>query len=173
MLNDGVIKRAGTGDIPQLVELINSAYRGPKARQGWTHEADLIEGDIRIDHGELEKILNDPFAVILKFILNEKICGCVYLHQYDKVLYLGMLSVEPGSQNRGVGKKLLSAADEYAMMKKCSRIEMNVISKRTALIKWYEKHGYLDSGRKKPFHAHTKFGVPREPVEFMIMEKTL
>lgn len=31
-------------DVPGLVELIESAYRGDASRVGWTTEADLLEG---------------------------------------------------------------------------------------------------------------------------------
>lgn len=34
-----------TTDIPELVLLINSAYRGESSKQGWTTEADLIDGN--------------------------------------------------------------------------------------------------------------------------------
>ena len=36
-------------DIPALVTLINSAYRGEGSKKGWTTEADLIKGELRTD----------------------------------------------------------------------------------------------------------------------------
>lgn len=173
MLQDSILPVADIHDIPELVKLINSAYRGPGAKKGWTHEADLISGDIRIDDTELEKIINDPSAVILKYMINDTILGCVYLHQYDDVMYLGMLSVDPLSQALGIGKKILAGADEYALQKNCRSVEMNVISKRKELIAWYQKYGYHDSGRTRPFHTDHRFGTPNEPIEFIIMEKLL
>ena len=41
-------------DIPALVNLVNSAYRGEDAKKGWTNEADLLVGGIRIDADEME-----------------------------------------------------------------------------------------------------------------------
>ena len=173
MLEDPQIMIADVHDIPRLVELVNHAYRGPEAKKGWTHEADLIAGDIRTDYNELKRIIASSSAVMLKYTINNTISGCVYLHRYDELLYLGMLSVDPSLQMLGIGKKLLAGAEAYGILKKCSTIEMNVISKRKELIAWYEKHGYRDSGRKRPFHTDPEYGIPREPVEFIIMEKHL
>jgi hypothetical protein len=51
---------------------------------------------------------------------------------------------------------------------------MTVISVRHELINWYERHGYKDTGAKKPFPAEaTKFGQPKFPLEFIVMEKVL
>lgn len=39
---------AADDDIPALLDLVTSAYRGDASRQGWTSEADLIDGQ-RLD----------------------------------------------------------------------------------------------------------------------------
>jgi hypothetical protein len=36
--------RATAADLPAVVDLVNSAYRGETSRQGWTTEADYLEG---------------------------------------------------------------------------------------------------------------------------------
>lgn len=38
------IRFATHDDIPALHDLVERAYRGDSARQGWTHEADLLDG---------------------------------------------------------------------------------------------------------------------------------
>jgi hypothetical protein len=52
-------------DITELVNLINSGYRGESSKKGWTTEADLIEGQ-RIDKESLVQQIADPQTVILK-----------------------------------------------------------------------------------------------------------
>ncbi len=105
-------------DIPQLVRLINRAYRGDEAKQGWTHEADLIAGTERTDESSLNEMISDPETTILKYVeINFEINGCVYLQKRDQQLYLGMLTVDPLIQDNGIGKKLLSEADKYALEK--------------------------------------------------------
>jgi ribosomal protein S18 acetylase RimI-like enzyme len=167
------IERATSADIPQLEKLINQAYRGEEAKKGWTHEAELIEGEIRTDASSLQELMQDPHSVILKYEVGETILGCVYLQKQDHALYLGMLSVSPAKQSKGIGKKLLAAADEYAHSLGAFRIEMTVISSRKELIDWYKRHGYKETGMTKPFPSEKKFGVPRQPLEFMILEKNL
>ena len=108
------ISKASLEDIPQLVTLINSAYRGEHSKKGWTTEADLLDG-VRIDTESLEKMMNKPDAVILKFC-NEAnaLQGCVYLEKKENKMYLGMLTVSPLEQAKGIGKKLLAACEKYA-----------------------------------------------------------
>lgn len=161
-------------DIPQLLALVNSAFRGDSARRGWTHEADLLQGEIRTDEATLERIIGNPNAVILKYSNDAgELEGCVYLHKRERGLYLGMLTVKPELQGAGIGKKLLKASEEYAREQGCRAIFMTVISARTELIGWYERHGYRLTGEVKPFEVDRKFGVPTQELEFVVLEKTL
>jgi hypothetical protein len=90
-------------DIPALLRLINSAYRGEPSRQGWTTEADLISGDIRTDAADLAELLARPDAVIFKATTETGLLGgCVFLEKRSHRLYLGMLSVLPELQGHGI-----------------------------------------------------------------------
>jgi ribosomal protein S18 acetylase RimI-like enzyme len=167
------ISAATQNDIPRLLQLINNAYRGDEAKKGWTHEADLIEGAIRTDETSLKGLIQKPGAVILKYELNGNIDGCVFLEKKNERLYLGMLSVSPQIQAQGIGKKLLSAAEEHAKQVGCNYIEMTVISVRKELIAWYQRNGYVDTGKREPFPDDGKFGNPVQELEFIYMEKQL
>jgi hypothetical protein len=50
---------------------------------------------------------------------------------------------------------------------------MRVISLRKELIAWYEKRGYNNTGETKPFPNDIKFGVPKQPLEFIITQKEI
>ncbi len=165
---------ATTEDIPALVTLINSAYRGEASKKGWTTEADLLNGELRTDTPSLMNIMNSNGAVIVKHVSAEgTITGCVYLHKQERGLYLGMLTVSPLLQGAGIGKQLLQAADTYANENNCATIFMNVITLRHELIAWYERHGYQQTNERKPFPSDERFGIPTQPLEFMIMVKTV
>jgi ribosomal protein S18 acetylase RimI-like enzyme len=85
-----------------------------------------------------------------------------------------MLTVAPHLQNSGIGKQLLAAAESYARTHQCSFIVMSVISVRSELIQWYERHGYRKTGETKPFPMHDqRFGIPKQHLEFLILEKKL
>jgi ribosomal protein S18 acetylase RimI-like enzyme len=158
-------------DIPALNNLVNSAYRGDTSKQGWTTEADLLDG-IRTDEEGLKEMMQNPNATFLKYEEENKMLGCVYLKQEDNKLYLGMLTVSPLLQNKGIGKILLKASEEEARKRNCSAVFMSVISKRTELINWYKKHGYYDTGKTKPFPENDlRFGIPKTKLEFIVLEK--
>ena len=168
-----MITAATINDVPELVDLINSAYRGEASRKGWTTEADLLDGELRTDEASLKALFGKPGSRFLKFTENGIIRGCVYLEKQGGKMYLGMLSVSPGTQAKGVGKKFLTASEQYALEEDCHTIIMNVISVRRELISWYERHGYEQTGETKPFPDDNKFGTPAQPLEFIVLEKKL
>jgi ribosomal protein S18 acetylase RimI-like enzyme len=160
-------------DAAAISVLVNSAYRGEYSKQGWTTEADLIDGT-RTDEKEIATIISNAGSVILKYVEDDKLIGCVRLDRKDKKLYLGMLTTEPSQQARGIGKKLLYAAEAEAYKQDCTCVFMTVISVRTTLIKWYLRHGYNDTGERKPFNSNDpRFGIPKKKLEFIVMEKML
>ncbi len=165
---------ANEKDIASLVALIDSAYRGQNAKQGWTSEAGLFVGEKRTDEATVGNLIRKPGAVFLKYVNDEELIeGCVFLHKKEDRLYLGMFSVSPMAQGKGIGKKLLAAADGYARQKNCSSIYMTVITVRFELIAWYERNGYKKTGRVLPFPVDERFGVPIQPLEMLVLEKLL
>ena len=167
------VSSASIEDIPSLVKLLNSAYRGDQSKQGWTTEADMVAGDLRTDEANMNELMHLPGAIFLKYT-NEKneIEGCVFLHKRQGKLYLGMLSVSPFLQTKGSGKKIMAAAELYAREQGCPAIFMRVISIRKELIAWYERQGYHYTGEIQPFDD-TKFGTAKQPIEFIVLEKKL
>ena len=69
------------------------------------------------------------------------------------------------------GKDLLTAAANHAAKANCSRIGITVISARPELIAWYERHGYKRTGEVQPFHHGEKFGIQKQPLELVVLEK--
>ncbi len=168
------ISIADEKDISILVSLMDSAYRGEDSKRGWTSEADLFIGDKRTDKATVTKSLNRPGAIFLKYTNDEgNVEGCVYLHKKESRLYLGMFSVSPSAQGKGIGKKLLAAADQYAKERNCSSIYMTVITVRTELIAWYEKNGYKKTGETVPFPVDERYGIPTQPLEMLVLEKLI
>lgn len=173
MSSELVITPATKADIPALNNLVNSAYRGDTSRKGWTTEADLLDG-IRTDPEALEDMMEQPGAVILKCTKNTgTLRGCVFLKKTDNQLYLGMLTVSPDLQGSGIGKQLLEASEAYARQQGCNKIIMTVISVRKELIAWYERKGFRTTGEKSPFPKDPRFGIPKQDLEFVVMEKSL
>ena len=166
------ISFAEVKDICSLVTLLDSAYRGEDSKQGWTSEADLFIGNKRTDEATISKLITKPGSVFLKYTNEDgSIEGCVYLHKKESRLYLGMFSVAPTVQGKGIGKKLLAAAAEHAKQQRCSSIYMTVITVREELIAWYERNGYRRTGKVLPFPVDERYGIPTQPLEMVVLEK--
>ena len=170
---DHKIERATPADVPILNKLVNSAYRGESSRKGWATEADLIDGT-RIDEAAMLDLINDKNTTVLKYTEDGAILGCVELRKENDSLYLGMLTVNPDLQSRGIGKKLMATAEEFARQQRCKKIRMTVVSVRDKLIAWYVRYGYSLTGERKPFKMpDERWGIPKQPLEFVVMEKVL
>lgn len=170
---ESLTRPAQWADAPHLNQLVNSAYRGETSRQGWTTEADLLEGT-RIDEAAIRDLIVRPDTTILTCWEEGALLGCVELRAAEGKLYLGMLSVRPDMQGKGLGKKLLAAAEVHARSLNISVIFMTVISVRDELIAWYVRHGYRLTGERKPFvMPDTRWGIPKMKLEFVVLEKAV
>ncbi|MDZ7935356.1 MAG: GNAT family N-acetyltransferase [Emticicia sp.] len=168
-----MISTATLQDVPELNILINSAYRGESSKKGWTTEEHLLDG-IRTDEGDLSELLKKENVTILKYTESGKIIGSVYLEKQVDKLYLGMLTVSPELQGGGIGKKLMQAAENLAIESYISKISMTVISVRKELIEYYERRGFKNTGETKPFPMNDpKFGLPKQQLSFIVMEKEI
>lgn len=168
--------QADESHVESLVELVNSAYRGDSSKVGWTTEADLLGGQ-RVDAEGILASLNKEDSVILVAENDDdgELLGCVHLEKHDDKCYLGMLTVSPELQSKGIGKMLITEAEALAEFWDCKSIYMTVITARTELIAWYEKHGFRNTGEKKPFpYGDARFGLPKvQNLEFCVLAKKL
>ncbi|MFZ6768000.1 GNAT family N-acetyltransferase [Undibacterium sp. Di26W] len=161
-------------DAEVIADLVNSAYRGDSSRQGWTTEADLLQGS-RILAPEVRKLIATPGSVILLCVQDEDIIGCVNLEKTEGAAYLGMFVVRPVLQGNGIGKHFMQMAEQHAQeLWGIDKIWMTVINVRKELIAYYERRGYVRTGRLKPFPSDNgKEQMLVENLQFEEMEKTL
>jgi hypothetical protein len=103
---DSDMRFAQTGDVTELVKLVNSAYRGDHSRLGWTTEADLLDGIRTHPEHMLEQITSPNSVMMVITGSTGGIKACVYLQEKQPLLYLGMLTVKPELQAAGIGKRL-------------------------------------------------------------------
>jgi ribosomal protein S18 acetylase RimI-like enzyme len=152
MSNIPVIRDATNSDVVDLHELIERGYRGDSARLGWTHQADLVDGE-RIDVGELSAAIDDPAQKLLLAEEKGEVIGCVQISdQGEGTCYLELLCVMPWRQNKGLGNQLIVAAEQEAAISfGAVRMEMTVIERRVELIAYYGRRGYVPTGEKRPF----------------------
>ncbi len=170
-----VFRAATLGDIPALVDLVTSAYRGDSSRQGWTTEADILDGN-RIDPEVLRQDIERPRSRVLIAEREGQWLACAHICEQDGGGYFGMFSVRPDRQGGGLGKAVLSEAERIVRDEwKLPVMRMTVIVQREELIAWYERRGYRRTGEYKPFpYGDERFGIPRrDDLRFEMLVKDL
>ena len=164
------------GEVDALVGLVESAYRGPVSRAGWTTEADLLDGQ-RTDAAAVRDIIASSTGGMLLAEEGSHLTGCCQLERRGpNGAYFGMFSVRPPRQGHGVGRAIVHEAERVARDEwGATRMSMTVIRQRGALIAWYERLGYKLTGETQPFpYGDERFGIPTRPdLEFVILAKSL
>ena len=166
------IRTATTADLPAVHALIERSYRGQSARAGWTHEADLMQGE-RTQPAVLAAIVADPLQRLL--MLDDAAgspVACVLLADAGGgVAYLGMLAVDPARQADGLGRQMIAAAESTARGFGATVMEMTVIAVRAELIAYYQRRGYALTGETRPFPDYV--AQPDPPLTLVVMAKPL
>ncbi|MFC5661522.1 GNAT family N-acetyltransferase [Kitasatospora misakiensis] len=157
-------RAATTADVPALLELVESAYRGDTSRAGWTTEADLLAGQ-RTDTEGVTAAVTHAEGVVLLAELDGELLACCQLERRGGRAYFGMFSVRPGRQGGGLGRAVLARAERYAAEEwGVAEMEMTVIEQRAELIAWYERRGFRRTGDYSPFpYGDERFGIPLRP----------
>ncbi len=169
-------RHAEHGDIPAIVELVESAYRGEASRAGWTTEADLLAGQ-RTDAHAIAEIVASPGRVLLVAEAGGVLTGCCQLERRPPAeAYFGLFSVRPAAQGQGWGRAILAEAERLARAEwGAATMVLTVVSLRPDLIAWYERRGYRLTGESRPFpYGNERFGIPQRPdLSFVVLEKPL
>ncbi|WP_097869944.1 GNAT family N-acetyltransferase [Streptomyces sp. rh34] len=162
-------------DVPALVALIESAYRGDSSRTGWTTEADILQGQ-RTDEQGVREVLDAPAGRLLTVERGGELVACCQLEHRGDAAYFGMFAVRPGLQGGGLGKLIIAEAERTVRESwGVGEMHMTVISVREDLIAWYERRGYRRTGRLTPFpYGDERFGIPqRDDLAFELLVKNL
>lgn len=166
---------ATVADAEAVVALVESAYRGDSSRAGWTTEADLLDGQ-RTDREDVLSAINAVDSVVLLAERNGSLVGCCHVQRRGERCYFGLFAVDPGEQGSGLGKQLMSYAEDLGREQWASELmEMTVLVQRADLIAFYVRRGYVDTGQRRPFpYGDERFGRPRrEDLDFTVLEKRL
>ncbi|ARH90159.1 MULTISPECIES: GNAT family N-acetyltransferase [Streptomyces] len=162
-------------DVPELVTLIESAYRGDASRAGWTTEADLLEGQ-RTDSDGVAAVVNADSGRLLIAERDGELIACCRLEHRGDHAYFGMFAVRPDLQGGGLGKIIIAEAERTAVETWGVReMRMTVIRQRAELVAWYERRGYRRTGQFTPFpYGDERFGIPQvADLEFELLVKPL
>jgi GNAT superfamily N-acetyltransferase len=163
------VRIAQREDAEKVTTVINAAFRAV--------EQFFVEGD-RVDVGEVLNFLSSG-----KFLLAESehtLLGCVYVEpghldsirssaESENRAYLGLLAVDPGAQQSGLGSLLMNAAEDYCRALGLRFMDIKVVNLREELAGFYGKRGYVETGTSAfPAGVETKL-----PCHFIDMSKPL
>jgi GNAT superfamily N-acetyltransferase len=155
---------------------MNRAYRGVGPDAGWNSEAAYIDGERTNEDLLREEMMGRPEASLLVWRTGGEIQGCVWLEPLgDGCWYLGSLTVDPRLQAGGLGRKLLSGAEDWVARRGGREIKMTVVNVRESLLAWYSRRGYRLTGETEPFpYDDARFGIPkRDDLVFVVLRKRL
>lgn len=168
-----VFRAASPDDIPAIVALVESAYRGESGLRGWTTESHLLDGQ-RTDAADVGAVIRRVDSRVLLAERDGRLVACCHIERQGDAAYFGMFAVEPDGQGDGVGKRVLAEAERIAREEwQCGGMRMTVIVQRDELIAWYERRGYHRTGEYQPFpYGDERFGVPRrDDLRFEVLRK--
>jgi len=126
------IREATEADTDALVALINLAFSA---------EAFCIIGD-RTDVADIQsRNLTGTFLVI-DADDGAALIGSVYCSIVGQRGYLGLLSVHPDAQGRGLSSRLVGALEDRCRQAGCNFVDLTVVNVRQNLFPFYAQYGY-------------------------------
>ncbi|RKQ59058.1 ribosomal protein S18 acetylase RimI-like enzyme [Vogesella indigofera] len=167
-------RTATSDDADAIADLVNRAYRPPAGAAGWTHESELVTG-ARINAAQVRLTLAQDDSHILLGLQQARLCACVNVVADGDGCYIGMLAVDPAIQAGGLGKQMLTHAEQFARQHfQASYCHMTVLSARPELLAYYLRRGYRQTGEYQPFPHDANAGTPlRADLQIEVLRKTL
>jgi predicted N-acetyltransferase YhbS len=129
------VRVAHRTDAEAIARLINLAF---------VVERIAFDGD-RIDTPGVSDLMKKGTFLLAEDAI--ELVGCVYIEVRDARSYLGLLSVGPARQGTGLGRRLVSEAEEYSRQAGCHTMDLRIISPRAeSLLPFYQRLGYSQTG---------------------------
>jgi len=113
------------------------------------------EEEIRSRLGEMQD--SNQYAVYVAELSGSRIAGWIGVHLFrcvemDKRAEISGLVVDQQVRSRGIGKRLLHTAEEWARSRGCHAISVLSNAKRERAHRFYTNNGYEHTKTQKSFH---------------------
>ena len=129
---------ATSKDIPELVRVINLAYRV---------EDFFIDGS-RTNPADVKSRLETPGAcfIVVDSDESDTLTAVVFVDVHDRRGHFAVLSVDPAFQGNGLARILIDAVEEHCRNAGCGALDLEVVNLRRELPAFYTKFGFTPNG---------------------------
>ena len=152
--------------------VVNNAYR---SEGGWTTETHIVGGQRCTEEGMKDYITNSGKPNTLLFAFEgSQIVGTVQIQPSQENPHeaeVGLFSVSPLHQSRGIGGKLIKEAMAEMLNLGFNTATMHVLENRPEILSWYKKLGFVETGERIPF-VYPDLLIIKD-VHFLTMKKPL
>jgi len=152
---------ATSKDIPELVRIINNAYRV---------EDFFIDGN-RTNADDVRVRIEQPDAcfIVIDSPDSATLAAAVWVEVQEKRGHFAVLSVDPAFQGKGLARVLIDAVEEHCRKAGCEWLDIEVVDLRLELPLFYAKFGFQQNG-SAPF---TDTGKLKREASLTLMTKKL
>jgi GNAT superfamily N-acetyltransferase len=127
------IRTATASDLAAILCLTNRAF---------AVETFFVTGE-RTDAEDIRtRFAEGVFLVIDDETKPDQLIGSVYVSVKNGRGYLGLISIDPDHQGRGLSRRLVAAVDDHCRQAGCNFIDLTVVNVRENLFPFYAKFGY-------------------------------
>ncbi|HXV17710.1 MAG TPA: GNAT family N-acetyltransferase [Gemmatimonadaceae bacterium] len=125
-------------DIPELVRIINLAYRV---------EDFFIDGD-RTNTADVKSRMETPGAcfIVVDSDNSDQLAGAVFVDIHENRGHFAVLSVDPAFQGRGLARTLIDAVEKHCRDAGCTALDIEVVNLRLELPAFYTRFGFTPNG---------------------------
>lgn len=125
-------------DIPELVRVINLAYRV---------EDFFIDGD-RTNAADVKSRMETRGAcfIVVDSDNSDMLAAAVFVDVHERRGHFAVLSVDPAFQGRGLARTLIDAVEKHCRDAGCDALDIEVVNLRLELPAFYTKFGFTPNG---------------------------
>ncbi len=152
------VRRAHADDSPAIAALVNRAYQV---------ESFFVDGE-RTNAAEIAEMSRTGAFLVLEQARGE-LAAAVFVDSHGDSAYIGMLSVSPDMQGRGLGKRLVRIAEALGEAMGCSSVGLKIVNLREDLGRWYRSLGYEEVGTSE----YVRHRPVKQPCHFIEMRRRL
>jgi len=147
-MNPLPLRPAEAKDVEAIVRLVNLAFLA---------ERPFIEGERINADGVREMLTRGTFLLAGR---DGILVACVFVNPQGERAHLGLVSVDPAMQGKGLGSQLMAAVEVYCRAAGYREMELRFINHRTELARFYQRMGYAETGVTELLPDQTRVKVP-------------